>query len=238
MNDHSTHTSLRILIVEDEFIIGEMIARRLAKLNHHVVGQAFSSEEAKQLYDSGQPELVLLDIRLRDGASGIEFGEFLHRQQPPVPHIYLTSQVDPATLARARNTHPSGYLSRPVQIKSLLATIDIAMHNFRSTRSVPTLIIRSGRNTHLLPHSKIQYIQADHVYVSINMIDRSPLIHRMTLTDALAELAVSNFIQTHRSYIVNLDHITRYDRECVYIGEQGIPVSRGRREEVFARLRP
>ena len=236
MNDIPTDSSLRILIVEDEFIIGDLIARRLAKLHHRVVGHAFSYDEALQLYQRGRPDLVLLDIGLRGVKSGIDLAHVLRQQDPPVPHIYLSSQVDPQTLAKARETFPAGYLSKPVQMKSLLATIDIAMYNYRATRSVPTVTVRDGRDTHILICSTITHVRADHVYVKIHLQDRSPIVCRLTLTELLADLPPLSFVQTHRSYIVNLDHITRYDRECVYIGQVGVPVSRGRRQAVFSLL--
>lgn len=236
MHDTTPATPLRILIVEDEFIIGDMIARRLTKLGHQVVGHAFSYEEAIQLHRNGQPDLALLDIRLNGMQTGIDVAEYLARQTPAVPYIYLTSQTDPATLAQARNTFPAGYLSKPVQMRSLLTTIDIAMHNFRATQDVPTITLKDGRDHHIIIQSTIRYLQADHVYVKVIAEDKSPLVCRTTLGELLGQLQRPSFVQTHRSYVVNLDYVDRYDRECVYIDGFGIPVSRGRREEVFSRL--
>ena len=236
MHAPPTVATLRILIVEDEFIIGDMIARQLTKLGHRVVGHAFSYDEAVRLYHAGAPELVLLDIRLNGSRTGIDVAHYLARQQPAVPHVYLTSQTDPATLSLARETLPAGYLSKPVQISSLLTTIDIAVHNFRSLRETPTITVRDGREHHIIPQASIRYLQADHVYVRVIFRDKPTLICRSTLSELADQLQQQTFVQTHRSFVVNLNHVERYDRECVYVDGTSIPVSRGRREEVFSRL--
>ncbi|CAH1002059.1 hypothetical protein LEM8419_02974 [Neolewinella maritima] len=226
---------LRILIVEDEFIIGDMIARRLTKLGHTVVGHAFTYEEAIDLYHRGQPDLVLLDIRLAGMKTGVDVANYLRQQTPAIPHVYLTSQIDPQTMQQARNTYPAGYLTKPVQIKSLLTTIDIAMHNYRATQTVPTLTVKDGRETHILIQSTIQYLRSDHVYVAIHLQDHdTPIVCRATLGDLLEELQDGVFVRTHRSYAVNLEHVSRYDRECIHIGNVCIPISRTRRDAVLA----
>src|SRR5437899_1380637 len=61
----------RVLIVEDDALVGMGLRRQLERLGHVVVGQAASAAEAIGLYESVKPDLTLMDIRL-DGSDGID----------------------------------------------------------------------------------------------------------------------------------------------------------------------
>src|SRR5258705_6227827 len=69
---------MRVLIVEDDTLVGMALRVQLQKLGHSVVGQAADAAEARQMFNSTEPQLVLLDIRL--GADdGIELAADLLR---------------------------------------------------------------------------------------------------------------------------------------------------------------
>src|SRR5262249_47979270 len=99
--------SARILIVEDEVIVARDLEGRLAALGYTVVATAGTAEEAVRLAGEHQPDLLLMDVRLRDGTDGVSAAEEIRRHQD-VPIVYLTSYADQATLARARATDPFG----------------------------------------------------------------------------------------------------------------------------------
>ena len=63
--------ALRVLIVEDETIVGMGLRAQLTKLGHVVAGHAATVAEAREMYREEKPDLVLMDIRLGD-ADGIE----------------------------------------------------------------------------------------------------------------------------------------------------------------------
>jgi response regulator NasT len=69
-------TPLRVLIVEDETMVGVTITEQLKGLGHTVVGQAATAVEALQLFAQHAPDLVLLDVRLNAG-DGIELARQL-----------------------------------------------------------------------------------------------------------------------------------------------------------------
>ena len=91
-----------ILIVEDERIVADNLAGKLAQLGYEVAGIAAGAKKAVALADRLHPNLVLMDIWLEGPMDGIEAAEVI-RQQHDVPVIYLTAHSDPATLARARS---------------------------------------------------------------------------------------------------------------------------------------
>ncbi|PPK86196.1 LytTR family two component transcriptional regulator [Neolewinella xylanilytica] len=235
--DNFSTTGYRILILEDEFIIAETLTRQLERNHHVVVGQAISYAEAVSLFHDQQPDLALLDIRVSGNKTGIDFAHYLRAQEPGIPFIFLTSQVDAGYLDRVKQTMPSGCLSKPIQLKSLLATIEVAIFNHLSQRAVCEVVtLRDGRATHRVPLNTIEYVEADHVYVKVHLSDNSNLVLRNTLSDLVSQLGQENLLQTHRSYAVNPQKITRYDRDFVYLREKQVPVSRGRRASVENRL--
>ncbi|MCP9237642.1 LytTR family DNA-binding domain-containing protein [Lewinella sp. JB7] len=237
MTSESATPGYRVLVLEDEFIIADSIERNLRRNGHTVTGKPISYEEAVELYEADRPDLALIDVRLSGELTGIDFAHYLNEQPDPIPFVYLTSQMDGHTLDLAKETFPAGYLSKPVQIPSLLSTITVAMHNHQSdTGAAETVTLRDGRETHVLDTSTITYLEADHVYLKLHLVDRAPLVLRSSLSDLLHQLPDTDFVQTHRSYAVNLKSVTRYNKDRLHIGSDEIPISRSRRQEVFARL--
>lgn len=86
-----------ILIVEDESIVALDLQMRLTRLGYRVVGIAASGTEALQLAEQFQPDLTLMDIRLKGALDGIETAQAL-RQRLDAPIVYLTAYADEATL--------------------------------------------------------------------------------------------------------------------------------------------
>lgn len=235
MNDISS--SGGVLILEDEFIISDMLAGHLRRAGYRVAGQAKSFREAEQICAARLPDVALLDIRISGPRNGIDFAHFLREKYTSVPFIFLTSQADKGNMDAVTRTRPSGCLTKPIQIPSLLAMIEITLFNHRSRTTTPRYVdLREGKATHRVALEDITYLEADHVYVVVHFKDRSTLTLRTTLGDLTGDLQGTNILQTHRSYAVNLAHVTRFEREQLYVGNQAIPVSRSRRGEVFARL--
>ena len=121
----------RILIVEDESIVALNMQRTLSRLGYEVVGVAGTSAEAISLARAERPDLVLMDINLGRGGDGIETAAQLSRERQ-TPVIYLTAYSEEATLKRARETAPYGYLLKPFSERELHATIQMALERARA----------------------------------------------------------------------------------------------------------
>jgi PAS domain S-box-containing protein len=119
--------SARILIVEDGLIIAEDLRRRCEALGYTVTGIAATGEDAVFIADRTRPDLVLMDIRLRGTMDGIEAARQI-RTTLSIPIVYATSSSDEATLIRAKETEPFGYLLKPVEPRELHTTIELALH--------------------------------------------------------------------------------------------------------------
>lgn len=116
-----------IMVVEDESITAADIEASLTRLGYRVPQVAHSGEEAIEKAASFRPDLVLMDIRLKGEMDGIQAAEQL-RTRFGIPVTYLTAYADDATLARAQQTAPFGYLVKPFDERELHATIQMALH--------------------------------------------------------------------------------------------------------------
>jgi DNA-binding LytR/AlgR family response regulator len=230
---------LNILIVEDEIIIAETIKYYLEERDHNVLSIAISYDEAVQAYRLRCPDLVLLDIRLYEQKSGIDFANFLMTQSETPPYIYLTSQYDQRILAEALKTNPSGYLTKPIQKETLWTTVEAAYQLHTSTKLINGIIkIYDGKKNHQIKLSDILYIQADHIYSKIILTNYSEIISRNTLHWLLEEINNNIMIWCHRSYIVNRNYIESWSSEEIRLkGNIVIPISRSRKNEVITALK-
>lgn len=126
---------VNILIVEDEGIIAENIASRLVKSGYQVAGIADSAEDALRQVPETRPDLVLMDIHIKGSLDGIETTRKL-QERYDVPVIYLTAHTDPQTIDRAKTTGGFGFLTKPIDHRTLATTIEMATHRHRADREI------------------------------------------------------------------------------------------------------
>jgi len=228
---------IRILIVEKDSIVEEQLERYLLSRGYEVVGIAASVAEAKALYEQEQPDAVLVDIELEGAETGIDFAKFLRRQSEPPPFIFVTTHWEGQLAAAAIQTSPAGYLCKPIQKDSLYTTLEIALYNHQNQREEQSRIrLFNGRYYYLVPVDNILYLEADHIYVRVHLVDNQQLLPRMSLRELLEQLPEEQFVQTHRSYAVNIRRVEEWEQDQVFVQNTPIPMSRSRRKEVLTYL--
>ena len=117
----------RIMLVEDEAITALCIRDSLQNLGYELVATIARGAEAVRQATELRPDLILMDITLADEMTGIEAAERIQQTQK-IPIIFMTAHNDTATLARAKQTEPFGYLTKPYQLDTLKNTIEIALY--------------------------------------------------------------------------------------------------------------
>jgi diguanylate cyclase (GGDEF)-like protein/PAS domain S-box-containing protein len=115
-----------VLIVEDEAILALDLGHRLKRLGYSVVGVAQTGEDALDMTGRLRPDLILMDIMLPGELDGIETARSVRREFD-LPVIYLTAFADEATLKRAKETGPAGYIIKPVDDLWLQISIELAL---------------------------------------------------------------------------------------------------------------
>ncbi len=120
-------TPARLLIVEDEGLFAEDLRQQLLDLGHQVAGVVVAGEDVLRAVEETGPDLVLMDIHLKNRIDGISAAEQL-RARFDLPVIYVTAYADDDILQRARQTEPLGYLVKPIRRIELKVTLEMALH--------------------------------------------------------------------------------------------------------------
>jgi len=136
-----------IMIVEDEGIVAHDIRNRLTKMGYDVVAIADSGELALKLVVEVRPDLVLMDIILKGELDGTQTARQLHDDHH-VPVIYLTAHADYATVQRAKESEPFGYVVKPFQEQDLKTSIEMALVKHQSEMRLrqSTLTLRESND--------------------------------------------------------------------------------------------
>ena len=121
---------LSVLIVEDNSVVAEDIKRCLEGMGYRVPAIAASYAEAIQESSTHMPDVVLMDIKLSGGKTGIQAAEVIARDLN-LPIVFLTAHSDPGTLNEAKNANPFGYVVKPFQVGELHTAIEMALYRFK-----------------------------------------------------------------------------------------------------------
>ncbi len=120
-------TPKKILIVEDESIVGMAIQDKLELLGYEVPAVIDTGEEAVAEAQAIHPDMVLMDINLAGKMDGIEAAAQI-RAQLNTPVIFLTAYADGNTVERVKAIEPHGYLLKPFEENELRAAIEVALY--------------------------------------------------------------------------------------------------------------
>lgn len=235
---------VKILIVEDEIIIADQMAVTLKDLGYDVLEPAISYEEALEVIEAERPDLGILDIHLSGKKNGIDLAEKINLGFQ-FPFIFLTSNTDKFTLNEAKRAEPYAYLVKPYSPEELYASIEIALYNYSQKKEQAVdkenliiqdaLFIKQNKIFLRLNFADILYLVSDHVYIDIIMADQKKYTVRGSLNEYILKLGPS-FIRSHRSYIVNLNHLQGINHAYVVIKDQEVPLGKRYREEILKKV--
>ena len=122
--DVERQLATRVLIIEDEPIVALDLERLVLDLGHGVTGVAATRSEAVSLAHQGDPGLVLADVRLADGSSGLDaVGDIL--QSFDIPVIFITAY--PERLLTGERPEPAFLVTKPFREEAVKALIGQAL---------------------------------------------------------------------------------------------------------------
>ena len=129
-----------VMIIEDEAIIALHIRSIVEGLGHSVTGVARTRAEAVALAERNPPELVLADISLADGSSGIEAVKDILSEMS-VPVIFITAF--PERLLTGERPEPTYLITKPFEPETVIATIGQALlvHREQVAASAPAMLV-------------------------------------------------------------------------------------------------
>lgn len=224
----------RILIVEDEFIIGQNLTEILLEFGYEVVAHAFDADEALLVLNANKVDLILLDINLGKGMDGIEFAEVIENQFG-LPFVFLTSHADSSTILRAKGCRPLAYLLKPFKKAEIFASLEIAFSHIAAKEAEDVLYVKVGANAVRVCGEEILFLKADRVYIEIHRTKGSPLIVRESL-QAWEKKLPDYFKRIGRSYIVNIHKIEKIGRRTLHISNEEISISSQMSQELLKEI--
>lgn len=126
------NTKKRIFIVEDEAVLALELKDHLVTAGYDVCGHAMRGDAALQQIPEAQPDLILMDINLGGGTTGLDVAERL-RPIMDVPVIFLTAYSDTKLTDRASLTGSFAYIVKPFEPHVLRANIEPALVRHNAT---------------------------------------------------------------------------------------------------------
>jgi DNA-binding LytR/AlgR family response regulator len=230
---------VKILIVEDEMIIGAKISMQLTTMGYEVTGILPRGEEVLHHVNENRPDIILLDIHLKGKMDGIETAACI-AQNFKTPVIFLTANADEATFNRAKMTKPAAFISKPFKQLDLQRAIELTISRIAEPEKVDItatntrneepfilsdrIFVRHKEKMVKIMLADILYIEADRNYSRIFTSTKEYLIS-VTLKTIEEKFPGKLFQRIHRSYFVNLSHVEAVAEDHVIIAQKELPVS-------------
>jgi DNA-binding response OmpR family regulator len=123
---------LKILIVEDDAVVGLEFREAIAAAGYEVLGPVRSAAAGLLLAQLNAPDLAVIDVVLAGSTDGIQGARLLQREFE-LPIIFVSARSEQAIRARVRHLKPAAYLEKPCSTRMLLAAIEQAIGPGRQT---------------------------------------------------------------------------------------------------------
>jgi DNA-binding LytR/AlgR family response regulator len=254
MNTHPT-----ALIADDEPLLRGALRRHLSIVwpELEIVAEARNGREAVKLFDERHPDICFLDVHM-PGLSGVDAANLIGRRAHLVfvtayDHYavqafaqgaldYLLKPVEQARLAdTASRLKERLQSSRPaINTEQLLQQLSEQLAKLQSaggkSEALRWIRAQAGKTLRLIAIDDIDYLRSDAKYTLVAWRDGgkpAEAVVRTPLKDLIEQLDAEQFVQVHRSVVVNLravSHVKRHDNETAEIHVKGrdgvLPVSR------------
>jgi len=203
---------MKALIIDDERLARAEVRRLLDDFGWvKVVGEAENVEQALELIQAQQPELLFLDVQM-PGKSGFDLLEEIRGE---MPRVIFTTAYDEFAL-RAFEVNALDYLMKPITPDRFAAALTrIREEPSESTnqsllRSSDQVFVRDGERCWFIPVSKIRLLESEGNYTRVRFENQSPLIYR-SLTTLEQRLPTEDFFRINRQQVVNLHFIEKIE---------------------------
>lgn len=220
-------SKIKIYILEDEIITQELLKETLVAMDYEVSGMHTNAEEALKEINKLQPDIALLDIRVNGDKTGVWLGNQLQ-----FPIIYLTAFNDKKTIKSAINTAPISYLSKPFNDTDLFIAIELAISKIKNKKEI--IVKDRSRNIKIIVDDILYAKKEDH-YLML-YLEGSKKIIRSSVKEFLDLVQSEDFIQVHRSFIINKNHVNEFNTKEIIIKEEKIPISQTYVKDVIFQL--
>ncbi|MGB0838152.1 MAG: LytR/AlgR family response regulator transcription factor [Flavobacteriaceae bacterium] len=225
----------KCIIIDDEKLARELLESHVSKLPElELLGSFNSAIEAQKILRERSIDLLLLDIEMP-----ILKGTELYKNLKVKPQvIFTTAYRDYAVEGFELNA--TDYILKPITFTRFNTAIQKFLESSTpviSQESMPAnhLFVRHEKKQLKLNFEDIYFIKSIKDYVQIHKKDGKILVKESL--SAFHKKLDKRFLRTHRSYIVNQDHLTAYTKKDVEILRQEIPIGDNYREDLLNKLK-
>jgi DNA-binding LytR/AlgR family response regulator len=223
-------------IVVDDSTVQRMIIIKLIN-NHpnlHLIGDFSNAIEARGCLTIHNVDLIFLDIEM-PVISGFDFLDGL-KLKPQI--IFITSKAEYAM--KAFDYDATDYLQKPILLNRFNSSVKRALNLFLLKSEAHEedgefIFIKSNLKKLKIYISKIKWIEAFGDYVKVITEDDSNLV-LSTMKAFENDLPKDKFVRVHKSYIINIDKVERFNSRFAEIGVTKIPLSRHKKEDLVKAL--
>jgi len=217
MKDNAT---IRAIIVDDEDLARQVIREMLKTHSEiEIVGECANGFDAVKSVAELKPDLMFLDVQMPK-LDGFEVLELIGSE---VAVIFATAYDEHAI--RAFEVHAVDYLLKPFRAERLNDALLRAKERIgkkpaagpdqlaaaaRSAEFAERIVVKDGTRVHIFPAAKLDYAEAQDDYVALASQGKKYL-KQQTISSLEASLDPKNFVRVHRSYLVNLERVSRLE---------------------------
>ncbi len=241
---------IKIIVLEDEKPVLDTIAEIVQNYceDTELIGVARNIGTAKKLIQKSNPDLVLLDINLPDGTS---FDLLEQLKTIDFKIIFITAYEEFAL--QAIKLSAIDYLIKPIDpielihaIKKAKEAVDITnnnlklsalLSNIRGIANKPKkIILKTVENIYLIDVNDIIRCESDGAYTRFYLNDGKKILISKVIKDYEEMLRAYGFLRVHKSHIINLNFIDRFEKAdglIVLKDQSAIPVSVRKRESLL-----
>ncbi len=241
---------MRAILIDDNSQARKLLRLMLKEFadDVEVIGEAENAEIGLSLIENTQTDVVFLDIEM-PGKTGLQLAEELSNRKLETSVVFTTAYNSYAI--QAFRLSAIDYLLKPIQEDQLIEAIDklrtqLKLSEYQKKLEVLTknlsqsqskvLCISMHGGSEFLPVDEIIYLEADGSYVRLVCVNgRDRVVSKNLKYFENALIGLSQFLRTHRSFIVNLDFLLFYSKSESNIHLKNgikIPVSRERKQTV------
>lgn len=221
---------IKCIITDDEPIARKGLRNYIEKIDFlSLTGECEDAIQLNTMLKTAQPDLLFLDIEMPH-ISGLELLSSIHNP----PKVIIISAYEQYAL-KGYELDVVDYLLKPVSFERFLKAVN-KVHDLLEKEMKNTgekyVFVKSDKQLKKILLREILFIESMENYITIYTTSSKEIVYT-TLKHMLDSLPGENFLQVHRSYIANIEHIKSIEGNLLNIGTHKIPVARNLRDKVF-----
>jgi len=228
---------MNCIIIEDEIPAQRILKSFVNRIpNLELVNTFKAAIEANSFLNSNTVDVIFLDINLPD-MSGLDFIKTI--KNPPA--IIMTTAYPDYAVSSFELDTIIDYLVKPFSFNRFLKAINKAKDRIEALKddteekTEETVFLNVDKTLHKLTLNAIQYIESDRNYITV-VTETQKLSYIDSLKNWHSKLPENQFIQVHKSFIINSKFVDKISGNTLFIKDHKIPIGRTYKQDLLKTL--